>query len=396
MAAAEPDFSASGFSTRAIHVGQEPDPQTGAVIPPIHLSTTFHQAQVGQLAAGFEYSRSGNPTRAAWETVLAALEGSGADDGGADVRAFAFSSGLAATDTVLRSALRPGDHLVIPNDAYGGTFRLVNSVLTQWGVDYSVAHLADRESLRAAIQPGRTKLVWLESPSNPMLSVADLALAADLAHSAGALLVVDNTFATPYLQQPLRFGADVVVHSTTKYLGGHSDVVGGAVVTTDAVLAEAVGFLQNAAGAVPSPFDCWLAMRGAKTLAVRMDRHCDNAEAVVAFLAAHSEVLEVFYPGREGTVGADVAGTQMRRMGGMVSFRVRGGATRAREVCGRTRIFTLGESLGGVESLIELPAAMTHASTAGSELEVPADLIRLSVGIEDAADLLADLAQALV
>jgi cystathionine gamma-synthase len=307
----------------------------------------------------------------------------------------AFSSGLAATDAILRATTRPGDHIVIPDDAYGGTFRLVDKVLAAWGVAYDVASLADPASLAAAVKPGRTRLVWAETPSNPMLACADIAHYAAVAASAGALLVVDNTFATPYLQNPLAWGADLVVHSTTKYLGGHSDVVGGAVVTRNAEVAEQIAFLQNAAGAVPSPFDCWLAQRGAKTLAVRMERHSDNAEQVVAFLESHPAVLEVFYPGLAATPGHAAAAAQMRRFGGMVSFRVVGGEQRARAVCAATRIFTLGESLGGVESLIELPAVMTHASTAGSVLEPPADLIRLSVGIEDASDLVADLAQAL-
>lgn len=385
-----------GFSTRAVHAGQDPDPATGAVIPPIHLSTTFRQPEVGTLPGGFEYSRSGNPTRAAWEAGLAAMEG--VDREGApmpSVTAMAFASGLAATDAILRATTRPGDHIVIPDDAYGGTFRLVDKVLTEWGVDYDVASLADPASLAAAVQPGRTRLVWAETPSNPMLACADINHYATVATGVGALLVVDNTFATPYLQNPLAWGADVVVHSTTKYLGGHSDVVGGAVVTPHTDVAEKIAFLQNAAGAVPSPFDCWLAQRGAKTLAVRMERHSDNAEAVVAFLQSHPRVLEVFYPGLPSTPGHTAAAQQMRRFGGMVSFRVDGGEQRAREVCAATQIFTLGESLGGVESLIELPAVMTHASTAGSALEPPADLIRLSVGIEDASDLVADLAQAL-
>ena len=386
-----------GFNTRAIHAGQEPDPGTGAVIPPIHLSTTFAQPVVGELPAGFEYSRSGNPTRSALQTCLAALEGVRPDSTpiAPEVTALVFASGLAATDAILRTCTRPGDHIVIPDDAYGGTFRLVDKVLAGWGVDYTVASLRDPDALAAAIQPGRTRLVWAESPSNPLLGCADLTAYAEASHAAGALLVVDNTFATPYLQQPLTWGADLVVHSTTKYLGGHSDVVGGAVIARDPALAESIAFLQNAAGAVPSPFDNWLTLRGIKTLGVRMERHCDNAEAVVATLAEHPDVLEVFYPGLPGAAGHVAAARQMRRFGGMVSFRVAGGEARARQVCAATRIFTLGESLGGVESLIELPAAMTHASTAGSLLEPPADLIRLSVGIEDADDLVADIGAAL-
>jgi len=385
-----------GFATRAIHEGQPPDAATGAVIAPIHLSTTFAQPQVGVLPAGFDYSRSGNPTRQAWQTVLASLEAS--DPDGAllpGVQAYAFASGLAASDAVLRTLTKPGDHIVIPDDAYGGTFRLVDKVLRLWNVDYSVAPMADPQAVESVIQPGRTRLVWTETPSNPMLSVADISQYADYAHRAGARLVVDNTFATPYLQNPLGWGADIVVHSATKYLGGHSDVVGGAVITADAEVAEQVGFLQNSAGAVPSPFDCWLAMRGVKTLAVRMNTHCDNAEQVVELLGGHEAVGEVFYPGLPHASGHKVAARQMRRFGGMVSFRAAGGESAARRICESTRLFTLGESLGGVESLIELPAAMTHASTSGSQLEVPKDLVRLSVGIEDSADLLADLDQAL-
>lgn len=390
------DAQLDGFATRAIHVGSEADPATGAVIPPIHLSTTFRQPTVGEMPAGYDYSRSGNPTRTAWQECLASLEGVDRDGrviGG--VQAAAFSSGLAATDTVLRTMLKPGDHLVIPNDAYGGTFRLVDKVVKTWGVDYTVAPLGDEDAVRAAIQPGRTKLIWAETPSNPLLSVVDIAAYAAIAHEVGARLVVDNTFATPYLQNPLGLGADIVVHSTTKYLGGHSDVVGGAVVTADPEVAAAVAFVQNAAGAVPSPFDCWLALRGAKTLAVRMERHCDNAEAVVAALNEHPAVARVLYPGLPDALGHEVAARQMRRFGGMVSFQVTGGAEQARKVCEGTRLFTLGESLGGVESLIEVPAAMTHLSAAGSQLEVPADLIRLSVGIEDGDDLVDDLIQAL-
>ena len=390
------DAQLDGFATRAIHVGSEADPATGAVIPPIHLSTTFRQPTVGEMPAGYDYSRSGNPTRTAWQECLASLEGVDQDGRVIDgVQAAAFASGLAATDTVLRTMLKPGDHLVIPDDAYGGTFRLVDKVVKAWGVDYTVAPLGDENAVRAAIQPGRTRLIWAETPSNPLLSVVDIAAYAAIAHGEGARLVVDNTFATPYLQNPLSLGADIVVHSTTKYLGGHSDVVGGAVVTADPEVAAAVAFVQNAAGAVPSPFDCWLALRGVKTLAVRMERHCDNAEAVVAALQEHPAVAKVFYPGLPDSVGHEVAARQMRRFGGMVSFQVTGGAGQARRVCEATRLFTLGESLGGVESLIEVPAAMTHLSTAGSQLEVPADLIRLSVGIEDSEDLVDDLLQAL-
>jgi cystathionine gamma-synthase len=376
-----------GFESRAIHAGSEPDPTTGAVIPPIYATSTYKQDGVGGLRGGYEYSRSANPTRTALEACLAALE-----DG---ERGFAFASGLAAEDTLLRSVCAPGDHVVIPDDAYGGTYRLFAKVEQPWGLDHTPAHVADTQAVAAAIQPGRTKVVWVETPTNPLLTIADIEAIADLAHDAGALLVVDNTFASPYLQQPLTLGADVVLHSTTKYCGGHSDVVGGALVVRDLDLAEKVTFHQNALGAVPGPFDCFLTHRGLKTLALRMERHCDNAEAVVAHLAAHPAVSEVIYPGLADHAGHDVASRQMRRYGGIVSFRVAAGEQKALDVCAATRVWTLGESLGGVESLIEHPGRMTHASVAGTDLEVPADLIRLSVGIETAEDLVADLDQAL-
>ncbi|MBF6330823.1 cystathionine gamma-synthase [Nocardia transvalensis] len=375
-----------GFSTRAVHAGFDPDPQTGAVNVPIYASSTFAQDGVGGLRGGYEYARTGNPTRTALEANLAALES------GRHGRAFA--SGMAASDCLLRATLRPGDHLVIPNDAYGGTFRLIDKVFTQWGIEYSVAPVSDPDAVRAALRP-TTKLVWLETPTNPLLNIGDIAALADIAHGGGAKLVVDNTFASPYLQQPLLLGADVVLHSTTKYLGGHSDVVGGALITDDPELDAAFGFLQNGAGAVPGPTDAFLTMRGVKTLAVRMDRHCDNAETIAGFLADHPAVSQVIYPGLPEHPGYAVAQKQMRRFGGMISVRLHGGDRAARDFCARTRIFTLAESLGGVESLIEHPGAMTHASTAGSELEVPADLVRLSVGIEDIGDLLADIEQAL-
>jgi cystathionine gamma-synthase len=376
-----------GFSTNAIHAGQEPDPRTGAVISPIHLSTTYAQDGVGGLReGGYEYSRSANPTRTALQECLAALEGGR--------HALAFGSGMGASDVLLRAALRPGDHLVLPHDAYGGTFRLVDKVLAHWGVEYSTADLADIDALRAALRP-TTRLVWCETPTNPLLGIADIAAAAEAAHDGGARLVVDNTFASPYLQTPLALGADVVLHSTTKYVGGHSDVVGGAVVTDDDELAEQMRFLQNAAGQVPGPFDAWLTLRGVKTLAVRMERHSDNAERVAELLVGHPAVASVLYPGLPEHPGHEVAAKQMRRFGGMVSFRVAGGREAALRVCAATKLFTLGESLGGVESLIEHPAAMTHLSVAGSALEVPDDLIRLSVGIEDVDDLVDDLRQAL-
>jgi cystathionine gamma-synthase len=376
----------SGFSTRAIHAGQAPDPTTGSVIVPIHATSTYAQDGVGELRDGFEYSRTGNPTRTALETCLAALEG------GRHGRAFA--SGMAATDAVLRATCRPGDHIVIPDDAYGGTFRLVDKVFRHWGIEHTSVPLSDVDAVCAVLRP-TTRLIWCETPTNPLLDIADIAALAALAHEGGARLVVDNTFASPYLQAPLSLGADLALHSTTKYLGGHSDVVGGAVITDDGALDEQVGFLQNGAGAVPGPFDAWLTLRGIKTLSVRMERHCDNAERLVAALTAHPQVTSVRYPGLPEHPGHEVAAKQMRRFGGMVSFTVAGGADAALEVCRRTRLFVLAESLGGVESLIEHPGRMTHASTAGSLLEVPADLVRLSVGIEDAEDLVTDLLDAL-
>jgi cystathionine gamma-synthase len=375
-----------GFSTNAIHAGQEPDPSTGAVITPIHPSSTFAQDGVGGLRAGYEYSRSANPTRTALQECLAALEGGR--------HAVAFGSGMGASDVLLRVLLKPGDHLVIPHDAYGGTFRLVDKVLTQWGVEYTPVDLSDVDALRAAVRP-TTRAVWCETPTNPLLGIADIAAVADVARTARARLVVDNTFASPYLQQPLALGADVVLHSTTKYVGGHSDVVGGALVTSDDALAEALRFTQNSVGSVPGPFDAWLTLRGAKTLAVRMERHSDNAERVAELLTGHPAVGRVFYPGLPEHPGHEVAAKQMRRFGGMVSFTVAAGREAALRVCAATEIFTLAESLGGVESLIEHPAAMTHASVAGSALEVPDDLVRLSVGIEDVEDLADDLRHAL-
>jgi cystathionine gamma-synthase len=373
----EPD----GFETRAIHAGQEPDPTTGAVVTPLVLSSTFAQDGVGGLRGGYEYSRSANPTRTAFETCIASLEGG--------VRGLAFASGLAAEDTLLRTLCKPGDHIVIPGDAYGGTFRLFARVLEKWGVTYTAVAQQDLDSVRAAVRD-TTRIIWCETPTNPLLAIADISALAEIAHAAGARLVVDNTFASPYLQQPLALGADAVVHSTTKYLGGHSDVVGGALVTSDAELGEELAFHQNAMGSIAGAFDAWLSLRGLKTLGVRMDRHCDNAERIVAMLRAHDDVASVRYPDTD-----EVAAKQMARFGGMVSFHAAGGEEHALDICRRTRLFTLAESLGGVESLIEHPARMTHASVAGSPLEVPADLVRLSVGIESAEDLLADLGQAL-
>jgi cystathionine gamma-synthase len=377
----------AGFETRAIHGGYEPDPTTGAVIPPIYATSTYKQDGVGGLRGGYEYSRSANPTRTALEGALAAVE--------QGERGFAFASGLAAEDAILRALTAPGSHAVIPDDAYGGTFRLFDKVARPWGLEHTPVHLADVDAVRAAIRPGETRLVWVETPTNPLLSIGDIEALAAVAHEAGALLVVDNTFASPYLQQPLTLGADVVVHSTTKYVGGHSDVVGGAVVVRDLEIAERIGFHQNAMGAVAGPFDSFLTHRGLKTLGVRMDRHCDNAERVVDFLTSHPAVGTVIYPGLETHPGHAVAARQMRRFGGMVSFRVNGGEEAALRVCESTSVFTLGESLGGVESLIEHPGRMTHQSVAGTALEVPADLVRLSVGIETVDDLVADLERAL-
>ncbi|GAW47745.1 MULTISPECIES: cystathionine gamma-synthase [unclassified Nocardioides] len=377
----------AGFETRAIHAGYEPDAATGAVIPPIYATSTYKQDGVGGLRGGYEYSRSANPTRTALEGNIAALE--------EGERGFAFASGLAAEDTLVRALCRPGDHVVIPDDAYGGTFRLFDKVEQVWGLGHSPAPVSDVDRVAAAIRPGETKLVWVETPTNPLLNIGDIEALAAVTHDAGALLVVDNTFASPYLQQPLTLGADVVVHSTTKYCGGHSDVVGGALVVKDLDLAEKLTFHQNAIGAVAGPFDAWLTLRGLKTLALRMERHCDNAERVVDFLTSHPAVGDVIYPGLETHPGHEVAQRQMRRFGGMVSFRVNGGESQALAVCERTEVFTLGESLGGVESLIEHPGRMTHASVAGTDLEVPSDLVRLSVGIETADDLIADLERAL-
>lgn len=380
-------WSDAGFETRAIHAGQEPDPQTGAVVPPVYQVSTYAQDGVGGLRGGYEYSRSGNPTRTALEECLASIEGG--------TRGLAFASGLAAEDTLLRTVMAPGSHAIIGNDAYGGTYRLFAKVAEPWGVEHTPVDLTDLDAVRRAVRPGVTRIIWAETPTNPLLTVVDIAALAGIAHEAGALLVVDNTFASPYLQQPLALGADVVVHSTTKYLGGHSDVIGGGLVVADAELGDRLAYHQNAMGSVPGPWDSWLVLRGIKTLGVRMDRHCSNAKAIVDLLTSHPAVTEVYYPGLPGHRGHEVAERQMRDFGGMVSFRVAGGEQEAVDLCARTRVFTLGESLGGVESLIEHPGRMTHASAAGSALEVPADLVRLSVGIESADDLVADLKQAL-
>ncbi|MEV2249742.1 cystathionine gamma-synthase [Streptomyces sp. NPDC050147] len=379
-------FSSQSFETVAIHAGNTADPLTGAVVPPIYQVSTYKQDGVGGLRGGYEYSRSANPTRTALEENLAALEGGR--------RGLAFSSGLAAEDCLLRTLLAPGDHVVIPNDAYGGTFRLFAKVVSRWGVEWSVADTSDPAAVRAAVTD-RTKAIWVETPSNPLLGITDIAAVAQVAKETGARLVVDNTFASPYLQQPLALGADVVVHSLTKYMGGHSDVVGGALVVSDPELGEELAYHQNAMGAVAGPFDAWLVLRGIKTLAVRMDRHSENATKVAEMLSRHARVTRVLYPGLPEHPGHETAAKQMKAFGGMVSFQVAGGEEAAVAVCDRAKLFTLGESLGGVESLIEHPGRMTHASVVGSALEVPSDLVRLSVGIEAADDLMADLQQAL-
>ncbi|MDP9318033.1 MAG: cystathionine gamma-synthase [Actinomycetota bacterium] len=377
------DVRGMGFETRAIHAGQAANAENGAVMTPIYATSTYKQDGVGGLRGGYEYSRTGNPTRRALEECLAALE--------EGPRAIAFSSGMAAEDALLRVVCAPGDHAVIPMDAYGGTYRLFKQIFEPWGLDHTPAPGHDLEAIAAAVQPGRTRVIWIETPTNPLLGIADIAALATLANDNGALLVVDNTFATPYLQRPLTLGAHVVVHSTTKYIGGHSDVVGGAVVTATDELGAALATFQNSTGAIAGPFDAYLTLRGLKTLAVRMDRHCDNAERIVEALVSHDAVAEVFYPGMKSHPGYELAVRQMGRFGGMVSFRVRAGAEAAGAVCERAQVFTLAESLGGVESLVELPSTMTHASAADSPLAVPADLVRLSVGIESVGDLLADL-----
>jgi len=380
----ERDGDGPRFETRAIHVGQDPEPLYGAVNVPIFQTSTYAQEGVGK-PKRYDYARGGNPTREALQTVLASLEGGSA--------AFCFASGMAAESSLLLLLLAPGDHVVLGDDAYGGTYRLLARVLSQWNVAFDTVDLADGEAVRRAVRE-ETRVVWVESPTNPLLKVIDLAKAAAVAHEAGAVCVVDNTFATPYLQRPLELGCDIVVHSVTKYLGGHSDLVGGAVVLNDLEIAERLTFLQNAVGAVPGPMDCYLALRGVKTLALRMQAHCRGARAVAEFLSGHPKVVRVRYPGLPGDPGHELAERQMRDFGGMVSFELET-EEEAIRVAERTKLFFLGESLGGVESLIEVPGPMTHASVTGSPLEVPNTLIRLSVGIEHPADLVADLEQAL-
>ncbi|WP_343318488.1 cystathionine gamma-synthase [Arthrobacter sp. TMP15] len=386
-----PHSDSTGFNTRAVHAGQTPDPTTGAVIPPLYQTTTFAQDGIGKLRNGYEYGRGTNPTRDALQAQLAALEGG--------EFAFSFASGLAAEDALIRALLLPGDHIVMGNDVYGGTYRLISRVLSVWGISNSVVDMNDGAALAAAVgaggPEGATKMIWVETPSNPMMKITDISALAEAAHGVGALLVVDNTFASPYLQNPLSLGADIVVHSTTKYIGGHSDACGGAVILSDAEAAEKIGFVQFAVGAVSAPMEAWLTTRGLKTLGVRMDRHCSNAQAVAEWLSTRPEVERVLYPGLPGHPGHELAARQMRGFGGMISVQFKGGEKAARQVAESTHVFTLAESLGGIESLMNYPSEMTHASVKGTELAVPENLIRLSVGIEDVADLIADLDQAL-
>lgn len=376
-----------GFATRAIHAGQEPDPATGAVIPPVYQTSTFVQDAVGSMRSGYEYARSGNPTRTALERQVAALElGS---------HGIAFASGLAAEDAVLRALLHPGDRVVLGNDVYGGTHRLLDRVLRPWGVLVEAVELTDPSAVDAALAAGDTRVMWVETPSNPLMKITDIAALARAGHAAGAHVVVDNTFASPALQQPLTLGADTVVHSATKYLGGHSDVLGGLVVTSDDRTAEQIRFLQFAAGGVLAPMEAWLTTRGIKTLDVRMQRHSANAATIAQQLAGHPAIARVHYPGLAAHPGHEIAARQMHAFGGMLSVAVHGGAAAALRLAEGTRLFTLAESLGGVESLIGYPSEMTHASVKGTPLAVPDDVVRFSVGIEDVADLQADLDQAL-
>jgi cystathionine gamma-synthase len=371
------------FETRAIHAGQEPEPRFGSVNVPVYQTSTYAQPRVGE-PHRYDYARGGNPTREALQTAIASLEGG--------AHGLSFASGMGAEATLLLT-LSPGDHVVLGDDVYGGTYRLIARVLSGWGLAFDTVDLTDHDAVRRAIR-AETRFIWVETPTNPLLKVADIAAISAIAGDAGGRVVVDNTFATPYLQRPLELGADVVVHSVTKYLGGHSDLVGGAIVTNDGGLRDRLAFLQNAVGAVPGPMDCYLALRGLKTLAVRMQAHCRGADAVARFLTGHPRVVRVRYPGLEDDPGHALASRQMDAFGGMVSFEV-DSPEEARAVAERTRLFFLAESLGGVESLIELPGPMTHASVAGSPLEVPDTLIRLSVGIEHPDDLVEDLAQAL-
>lgn len=375
------------FSTRAIHAGQDFDPTTGSVVPPVYLTSTFVQDGIGGFRGGYEYTRGGNPTRTSLEQLLASLEGGN--------RAFSFASGLAAEDTLLRAVLKPGDHVVMGNDVYGGTHRLVSRVFVPWGVSISTVDMSDLDAVRRAIRPDATRVLWVETPSNPLMKISDIAALAEIGHATGALVVVDNTFASPYLQRPLGLGADVVVHSTTKYLGGHSDVLGGAVVVRDESLADKIGFLQFGVGAVSGPMDAWLTVRGIKTLAVRLDRHSSNAQAIAEALVGHPKLEAVYYPGLPDHPGHELAARQMKAFGGMISVAVKGGAAGAKKFAESTVLFQLAESLGGVESLVCYPSEMTHASVVGTDLEVPVNVVRLSVGIEDVGDLTADILGAL-
>lgn len=383
----EPTTDRQHFATRAIHVGQECDPTTGAIIPPIYQTSTFVQDGVGELRGGYEYARAGNPTRSSLESLIASLE--------EGRHGLCFASGLAAEDALLRALLAPGDHVLLGNDVYGGTHRLINRIHGRWGVTVSTAELSDLAAVKAALRPGTTRVLWLETPSNPLLKVTDIVALTELGHRAGAVVVVDNTFASPYLQQPLPLGADVVVHSTTKYLGGHSDVLGGALVTNDDAIAEQARFLQFAAGAVLAPFEAWLTVRGIKTLGVRMDRHSASAQLIAEHLAGHPKISAVYYPGLSTHPHHELAARQMSGFGGMLSLALADGPAAAIRLAESTTVFQLAESLGGVESLIGYPSEMTHASVKGTELAVPANLVRLSVGLEDVRDLLADLDQAL-
>jgi cystathionine gamma-synthase len=375
------------FETRAIHDGQAFDPTTGAVVPPIYQTSTFVQDGIGGFRGGYEYARSANPTRDSLQTVLASLEGGSA--------AFSFASGLAAEDALLRAVLSPGARVVMGNDVYGGTHRLVNRVWTPWGITLDTVDMSDLDQVRESVQASPTTVLWVETPSNPMMKISDIAALAEIGHAAGALVVVDNTFASPYIQQPLSLGADVVVHSTTKYLGGHSDTLGGALVVNDDALAEKIGFVQFGVGAVSAPMEAWLTIRGIKTLGVRVDRHSENAQAVAEAVVGHPAVERVYYPGLQEHPGHELAARQMKRFGGMLSIAVSGGAPAAKRFAESTEVFQLAESLGGVESLIGYPSEMTHASVRGTALEVPENLVRLSVGIESVDDLVGDVIRAL-
>jgi cystathionine gamma-synthase len=378
----------SHFDTRAIHAGQDFDPTTGAVIPPVYLTSTFVQKGIGQLRNGYEYGRASNPTRTALQDLLASLEGG--------EYGLSFASGLAAEDALLRAALKPGDHVVLGNDVYGGTHRLINRIHGAWGITNTVVDMSNLFEVQSALKKGSTKILWIETPSNPLMKISDIAELSDIGHQAGAIVVVDNTFASPALQQPLALGADVVVHSTTKYLGGHSDVIGGALVLNDEELAEQVAFIQFAAGAVSGPMDAWLTIRGIKTLSPRAERHSRNAQAIAEHLVGNPAVERVYYPGLPDHPGHELARQQMSAFGGMLSLAIKGGAKAARRFAESTVLFQLAESLGGVESLVNYPSEMTHASVRGTELEVPDNIVRLSVGIESVEDLIADLDAALV